>query len=110
MGAKTRKDERKLTEKPSTENRKGNTGNRVKQKGKRQEVERQKASTWKATVRRNREEQERKKQRLSSQNPKLKRTKESENSGGQKVDWIATIGRVKVRPRERSEVKTEDQR
>ena len=25
-------------------------------------------------------------QRLSSQNPKLKRTKESENSGGQKVD------------------------
>ena len=53
---------------------------------------------------------ERKKQRLSSQNPKLKRTKESENSGGQKVDWIATIGRVKVRPRERSEVKTEDQR
>ena len=27
---------------------------------------------------------EKKKQRLSSQNPKLKRTKESENSGGQK--------------------------
>ena len=39
-------------------------------------------------------------QRLSSQNPKLKRTKERENSGGQKVDWIAAIGRVKVRPRE----------
>ena len=39
-------------------------------------------------------------QRLSSQNPKLKRTKESENSGGQKADWIAAIGRVKVRPRE----------
>ena len=35
-------------------------------------------------MRRNREEGERKKQRLSSQNPKLKRTKESENSGGQK--------------------------
>ena len=30
---------------------------------------------------------ERKKQRLSSQNPKLKRTKESENSGGQKEKW-----------------------
>ena len=29
---------------------------------------------------------EKKKQRLSSQNPKLKRTKESENSGGQKAD------------------------
>ena len=29
----------------------------------------------------------RKKQRLSSQNPKLKRTKESENSWGQKEKW-----------------------
>ena len=38
-------------------------------------------------MRQNREEKEKKKQRLSSQNPKLKRTKESENSGGQKVDW-----------------------
>ena len=43
-------------------------------------------STWEATVRRNGEEMERKKQRLSSQNPKLKRTKESENSGGQKAE------------------------
>ena len=40
--------------------------------------------TEEATVRRNREEGERKKQRLSSQNPKLKRPKGSENSGGQK--------------------------
>ena len=39
-----------------------------------------------APVRRNGEEKERKKQRLSSQNPKLKRTKESENSGGQKAE------------------------
>ena len=43
-------------------------------------------STWEAAVRRNREEKERKKQRLSSQNPKLKQTKECENSGGQKVE------------------------
>ena len=57
-------------------------------------------STAEATVRRRQEERERKKQRLSSQNPKLKRPKGSENSGGQKVDWIAAIGRVKVRPRE----------
>ena len=57
-------------------------------------------STREAAVRRSGEEKERKKQRLSSQNPKLKRTKESENSGGQKADWIAAIGRVKVRPRE----------
>ena len=39
-----------------------------------------------ATVRQKQEVKERKKQRLSSQNPKLKRTKESENSGGQKVN------------------------
>ena len=44
-------------------------------------------SSQKATVRRNGEEKERKKQRLSSQNPKLKRPKGSENSGGQKADW-----------------------
>ena len=37
-------------------------------------------------MRRNGEEKEKKKQRLSSQNPKLKRTKECENSGGQKVE------------------------
>ena len=37
-------------------------------------------------MRRRQEERERKKQRLSSQNPKLKRTKESENSGGQKAE------------------------
>ena len=43
-------------------------------------------STREAAVRRNGEEKERKKQRLSSQNPKLKRTKESENSGGQKAE------------------------
>ena len=42
-------------------------------------------STREAAVRRSGEEKERKKQRLSSQNPKLKRTKERENSGGQKV-------------------------
>ena len=40
----------------------------------------------KATVRQKQEEKERKKQRLSSQNPKLKRTKERENSGGQKAE------------------------
>ena len=39
-----------------------------------------------ATVRRKQEDKERKKQRLSSQNPKLKRPKGSENSGGQKAE------------------------
>ena len=42
--------------------------------------------TEEATVRRRQEERERKKQRLSSQNPKLKRAKASENSGGQKAE------------------------
>ena len=42
-------------------------------------------------------------QRLSSQNPKLKRPKGSENSGGQKVDTEAAIGRGKVRPKKRRE-------
>ena len=37
-------------------------------------------------MRRRQEERERKKQRLSSQNPKLKRAKASENSGGQKAE------------------------
>ena len=41
-------------------------------------------STEEATVRRRQEEKGKETQRLSSQNPKLKRTKESENSGGQK--------------------------
>ena len=42
---------------------------------------------------------EKKKQRLSSQNPKLKRTKESENSGGQKVNGKKRK-RKEVEPRE----------
>ena len=56
-------------------------------------------------MRRRQEERERKKQRLSSQNPKLKWSKERENSGGQKVDTEAAIGRGKVRPKKRREAK-----
>ena len=63
-------------------------------------------SSWKATVRRNGEEKEKKKQRLSSQNPKLKRTKESENSGGQKVERK----RVKPLNGEPREVRNESRR
>ena len=43
-------------------------------------------STAEATVRRRQEEEGKEEQRLSSQNPKLKRTKERENSGGQKAE------------------------
>ena len=63
-------------------------------------------STREATVRRNGEEKERKKQRLSSQNPKLKRTKESENSGGQKVNGKKRK-RKEVEPREARKRKPE---
>ena len=55
------------------------------EKGETEEA-RAETGTGKAAVRRNREEKERKKQRLSSQNPKLRRTKECQNRGGQKVD------------------------
>ena len=44
-----------------------------------------KLSTGKALLGETGKKRERKKQRLSSQNPKLKRTKECENSGGQKA-------------------------
>ena len=57
------------------------------QAGEKEETEEARAETGigEATVRQNREEKERKKQRLSSQNPKLRRTKECRNSGGQKA-------------------------
>ena len=45
-----------------------------------------KRSTEEATVRRRQEDEGKEEQRLSSQNPKLKRTKERENSGGQKAE------------------------
>ena len=57
-------------------------------------------------VRRKREEKERKKQTLSSQNPKLKRTKECENSGGQKV----CRRHRKVRPEQPREARNESRR
>ena len=57
-------------------------------------------------MRQNREEKERKKQRLSSQNPKLKWTKESENSGGQKVNGKKRK-RKEVEPREARKRKLE---
>ena len=57
-------------------------------------------------MRRNGEEKERKKQRLSSQNPKLKRTKESENSGGQKAERKRSKNRGMEGP-EKPETKVE---
>ena len=60
----------------------GKPGRRKRGKPKERKQDR---STVKATVRQKQEEKEKKKQRLSSQNPKLKQTKECENSGGQKV-------------------------
>ena len=84
-GSESGKGERKHTGKLSTGSWKRSTGNQAEQKAEDLEAKAE-GSTREATVRQNGEEKERKKQRLSSQNPKLKRTKESENSGGQKVD------------------------
>ena len=54
-----------------------------KERGKPKDRKRER-STEEATVRRKQEEKGKETQRLSSQNPKLKRPKGSENSGGQK--------------------------
>ena len=58
-------------------------------------------------MRRRQEERERKKQRLSSQNPKLKRAKASENSGGQKAEGKRRQA-VKRKAQRKSEAKAED--
>ena len=83
-GSESGKGERKHTEKPSTGLGKECTGNQAGENGEERKKGNRKTSTEEATVRRNRDEGDRKKQRLSSQNPKLKRPKGSENSGGQK--------------------------
>ena len=70
---------------PSTGTGKECMGNQAGESGETEEA-RAETGTGEATVRRKREAMERKKQRLSSQNPKLKQTKECENSGGQKAE------------------------
>ena len=69
-----------------------------KERGKPKDRKRER-STEEATVRRRREEKGKEIQRLSSQNPKLTRTKESENRGGQKVNGKKRK-RKEVEPRE----------
>ena len=61
--------------KPSTRTWKEGMRDQAGEKGETEEA-RAETGTGEAAVRRNREEKERKKQRLSSQNPKLKQTKE----------------------------------
>ena len=58
-------------------------------------------------MRRRQEEKGKETQRLSSQNPKLKRTKESENSGGQK-ETRKRRQAVTVEAQRKSEGKPED--
>ena len=83
-GSESGKGERKRTARPSTGTGKECMRNQAGENGDTLEA-RAERGTGKAAARRNREAKERKKQRLSSQNPKLKRTKESVNSGGQKA-------------------------
>ena len=84
-GSEAGQDERKPSAEPSTRTWKEGMRNQAGEKGETEEA-RAETGTGKATVRRSREEKEKKKQRLSSQNPKLRRTKECRNSGGQKVE------------------------
>ena len=105
-GSEAGKGERKRTAKPSTRTWKERMGNQPGEKGERGKAKaepKHRESSCEAEPGREGKE----KQRLSSQNPKLKRPKGSENSGGQKVDWIAAQGRVKVRPREARKRKPE---
>ena len=84
-GSESGKGERKHTGKLSTGSWKRSTGNQAEKKVEDPEVKAE-GSSREATVRRNGEEKEKKKQRLSSQNPKLKRTKESEKQRRKKVE------------------------
>ena len=84
-GSEVGKSERKLTAKPSTGTWKEGMRNQAGEKGETEKA-RAESGTGEAAVRQDREEKERKKQRLSSQNPKLRRTKECRNSGGQKAE------------------------
>ena len=85
-GSESGKGERKHTARLSTKNREGMHGKPGRKERGRRKKGNRKTSTEEATARRRQEARERKKQRLSSQNPKLKRTKECENSGGQKAE------------------------
>ena len=83
-GSEARKGERKHTGSLSTGTGKECTGNQAGKNGENRRSESKSGALRKPLWGRDRKKRERKKQRLSSQNPKLKRTKESENSGGQK--------------------------
>ena len=98
-GSEAGKSERKRTAKLSTGTGVERMGNQAGENGESRRSESESGALRKP-LRGGVRKQGKEAQRLSSQNPKLKRPKGSENSGGQKVDWIAAIGRVKVRPRE----------
>ena len=83
------------------------TGNQAGRNGEDRRMRKQERSTEEATVRRRQEERERKKQRLSSQTPKLKRPKGSENSGGQKAEGKRRLV-VERTAQRRSEAQAED--
>ena len=85
-GSEARKGERKRTAKLSTKNREGRHGKPGRGERGKPRKRKRKRSTEEATVRRRQEDEGKEEQRLSSQNPKLKRTKERENSGGQKAE------------------------
>ena len=82
---RSREGRKETNRKPSTRTGKVGMGNQVGSNGESQEAKAE-GRTGEATVRRKREEKGKEEQRLSSQNPKLRRTKECRNSGGQKAE------------------------
>ena len=74
--------------------------NQAERNGETEEA-RAEAGTVKATVRQKPVEKDRNKQRLSSHNPKLKRTKESVNSGGKKAEAEQALGLESGKPTRR---------
>ena len=84
-GSEAGKSERKLTAKPSTGTRKEGMRNQAGDKGETVEV-RAETGTGKSHCEARPGRDGKEEQRLSSQNPKLRRTKECRNSGGQKAE------------------------
>ena len=105
-GSEARKGERKHTGLLSTGTGKECTGNQAGKNGEDRGSESELGALRKPLRGGDRKKREKKKQRLSSQNPKLKRTKESENSGGQKVNGKKRK-RKEVEPREARKRKPE---
>ena len=83
---RSREERKETNSEAEYENREGSHGKPGRRERGKLRKRKRRGRTGEATVRRDREESGKEEQRLSSQNPKLRRTKESRNSGGQKAE------------------------